>query len=71
MDILLILIWIIIFVGWFLYLKVKNVYEELEGYGISYEGAFKSYLNLAKVITMRKHFSYIMDEQYKEFEGQQ
>ena len=71
MDILLIIIWILIFAGWFLYLKVKRVYEELVSYGIPYEGAIKSYTNLAKVFTMRKHFSYIMDEQYKHFEGQQ
>lgn len=71
MDMLLIIIWILIFAGWFLYLKVKSVYEELDSHGIPYEGAVKTYLNLAKVITMRKHFSYIMDEQYKEFEGQQ
>ncbi|CAG9811407.1 unnamed protein product [Chironomus riparius] len=71
MNILLIIIWILIVAGWFLYLKVKKVYEELESHGIPYEGAIKTYLNLAKIFTMRKHFSYIIDEQYTKFEGQQ
>ncbi|CAG9811404.1 unnamed protein product [Chironomus riparius] len=71
MDIILIIIWILIIAGWFLYKRAKIVYEELESYGIPYEGAINSYWGIIELLLMKRHFFYLIDDQYKKFKGQQ
>ena len=71
MDILLIIIWILILLGWYLYEKSKKVYNELESYGIPYEGAIKAFANKLELFLMRRHFVYIIADQYNRFKGQQ
>ena len=71
MDVLLIIIWILILVGWYLYKKAQKIYAELESYGIPYEGAIKAYSTMIELFLMRRHFVYIIADQYNRFKGQQ
>ena len=71
MDISLIFVWILIILGWYLYTKARKVYDELENFGIPYEGAIRTYLNMADLFLMRRHFVYVIADQYKKFKGQQ
>ena len=70
MDVMLIIIWISIFLGWFLYRKFKKAHDEFDSLGMRYEGAFKSYKDFVNIFLMRENFIYAIMDQYNRFKGQ-
>lgn len=71
MDILLIVIWIVLFGGWYFYQKIKRRQEELDQLGIPYIGMMEGYKSLFKLITLKESFIDLMMKNYKKFEDQQ
>ena len=67
---MLIIIWISIFLGWFLYRKFKKAHDEFDSLGMRYEGAFKSYKDFVNIFLMRENFIYAIMDQYNRFKGQ-
>lgn len=70
MDIALIIIWIVIFVVWYFYSKIKRLYDEGDQLGIPYIGYFESYKNLFDLIRLKISFTDLLMETYQRFEGQ-
>lgn len=71
MDILLIIIWIVIFIVWYYYQKIKKLYDEFDGLGIPYVGLFEGWKNMFKLITLKEGFIELMDRNYFQFKDQQ
>ncbi|KAL7013901.1 hypothetical protein ACKWTF_015640 [Chironomus riparius] len=71
MDILLIIIWIVIFVVWYYYIKIKRRYDEFDGYGIPYVGLFEGWKNMFNLITLKESFIDLIDKNYFKHKDQQ
>lgn len=71
MDIMLIIMWIAIIIGWYVYRKFKKAFDEYDGLGMKYEGALRTYKDFVNIFLMRDNFIYVVNDQYKRFRGQQ
>lgn len=71
MDILLIIIWIVIFIVWYYYLKIKGRYDEFNGFGMQYIGVFESWKQFFKLLTLKENFIDFLNKNYVRFQDQQ
>lgn len=71
MDILLIVAWIFIFVGWLVYSSITKRYKEMNQLGLRYVGLVETYKNLIQVFREKKSFFDGFKDVYDKFNGQQ